>query len=127
MLGAAQSQFAEVERPVLVEPTIAPRRVDRGIVAFDLDGTILDDMGLISAVAADVLFQAFGTPPKEGRLHYLATTGMPFEAQLSQLYPESPAAERAKTARTFHERKVREAYAQAFLTQDGDDVHATQK
>jgi phosphoglycolate phosphatase-like HAD superfamily hydrolase len=70
-------------------------------------------MGLISAVAADVLFQAFGTPPSEGRLHYLATTGMPFEAQLSQLYPESPPTERAKTARTFHERKVREAYAQA--------------
>jgi phosphoglycolate phosphatase-like HAD superfamily hydrolase len=113
MIGTAQSQFAEVERPVLVEPTLAPRKVERGVVAFDLDGTILDDMGLISSVAADVFFQAFGTPPNEGRLHYLATTGMPFEAQLSQLYPESPPAERARTARTFHERKVREAYAQA--------------
>jgi phosphoglycolate phosphatase-like HAD superfamily hydrolase len=80
---------------------------------FDLDGTIMDDLGAISAVAADVLFRAFGTPVDEARIHYLATTGMPFEAQLAQLYPEAPAALRAGTARTFHQRKVTEAYAAA--------------
>jgi phosphoglycolate phosphatase-like HAD superfamily hydrolase len=111
---ASASQFAEighsVGRPAGV---VAPVKVERGVVVFDLDGTILDDLGLISLVAADVLFKAFATPPDEGRIHYLATTGMPFEAQLAQLYPEAPVVLRASTARTFHQRKVTEAYARA--------------
>ena len=96
-----------------VELPVAPRDVERGVVVFDLDGTLLDDMGLISHVAADVLHEAFGTPPEQGRLHYLATTGMPFEAQLAQLYPDAPLELRAETARRFHDRKTREAYAYA--------------
>ena len=108
----AKSQFAEIARPVGgPRPPPAPRRVERGVVVFDLDGTILDDLQAISLVAADVISRAFGTPPPEARIHYLATTGMPFEAQLAQLYPEAPAALRASTARTFHQRKVTEAYA----------------
>ncbi|HUI38221.1 MAG TPA: HAD hydrolase-like protein, partial [Thermoplasmata archaeon] len=63
--------------------------------------------------AADVLHTSFGTPPEEGRVHYLATTGMPFEAQLAQLYPTAPPELREQTARLFHERKVKEAYADA--------------
>jgi len=109
---AATSQFAEIARPVRgPRESVAPRTVDRGVVVFDLDGTLLDDMKLISAVAADVMEKAFGTPSEEGRIHYLATTGMPFEAQLAQLYPEAPAALRHATATTFHQRKVTEAYA----------------
>ncbi|HTW40216.1 MAG TPA: HAD hydrolase-like protein [Thermoplasmata archaeon] len=111
---SSTSQFAEIGhtagRPKIVVP---PVRVERGVVVFDLDGTILDDLGLISAVAADVMEKAFGTPPEEGRVHYLATTGMPFEAQLAQLYPEAPPVLRASTAVTFHQRKVTEAYAKA--------------
>ena len=80
---------------------------------FDLDGTLLDDLALISEVAADVMERAFGTPAEEGRVHYLATTGMPFEAQLAQLYPGIPAAVRQGATRTFHQRKVTEAYARA--------------
>lgn len=83
------------------------------MVVFDLDGTILDDLSLICTVAADVMSKAFGTPEEEARVHYLATTGMPFEAQLAQLYPEAPAPLRASTARTFHQRKVIEAYAKS--------------
>ncbi len=111
---AATSQYAEIGhvtgRPK--EPP-APRKVERGVVVFDLDGTILDDLGRISDVAGDVMATAFGTPVEEARLHYLATTGMPFEAQLAQLYPAAPAPLRAATARTFHQRKVTEAYAKA--------------
>jgi phosphoglycolate phosphatase-like HAD superfamily hydrolase len=111
---SATSQFAEVGRPA-TRPiaSVAPRHVERGVVIFDLDGTILDDLGEISRVAGDVMFQAFGTAPEEARIHYLATTGMPFEAQLAQLYPEAPKVLRAATARTFHQRKVVEAYARA--------------
>ncbi len=109
----ASSQFAELSRPVAPPTEVAPRRVERGVVVFDLDGTILDSIGLISQLAGDVMFQAFGTPPEEGRIHYLATTGMPFEAQLAQLYPDVAAPERAAVARLFHQRKVQEAYSRA--------------
>lgn len=98
--------------PALLPPPV-PQRVERGVVLFDLDGTLLDDLGLISEVAGKVLHQTFGTPLEEAKVHYLATTGMPFEAQLAQLYPDAPAALRAQTARTFHQRKVTEAYAKA--------------
>ncbi|HEV2449595.1 MAG TPA: HAD family hydrolase [Thermoplasmata archaeon] len=101
--------------PYAAEATVAPRSVARGVVVFDLDGTILDDMSPISHVAAAVLHEAFGTPEEEGRLHYLATTGMPFEAQLAQLFPEAPPELRAQTARKFHQRKIQEAYAHASV------------
>jgi len=109
----ATSQFAEVERPIVVEPPPEPRSVERGVVVFDLDGTILDDIWRISEVAADVMEKSFHTPASEAQVHYLATTGMPFEAQLAQLYPEAPKELRVTAARTFHQRKVTEAYAKA--------------
>jgi phosphoglycolate phosphatase-like HAD superfamily hydrolase len=110
----ATSQFAEVGHGVGRPRTPRPEvRLERGAVVFDLDGTILDDLALISRVAADVMEKAFGTPPAEGRIHYLATTGMPFEAQLAQLYPDAAAVLRKTTAVTFHQRKVTEAYAKA--------------
>jgi phosphoglycolate phosphatase-like HAD superfamily hydrolase len=113
VLGAT-SQFAEIGRQAgRSREVVPPREVERGVVVFDLDGTILDDLGLISTVAADVLEKAFGTPADEGRVHYLATTGMPFEAQLAQLYPSAAPELRASTARIFHQRKVTEAYAKA--------------
>ena len=118
VLSTPTSQFAEVARLAVAEPTVAPVTVEKGVVVFDLDGTLLDDIGLISHVAGDVLHRAFGTPVEEARIHYLATTGMPFEAQLTQLYPEVPKEQRSQVARLFHERKVREAYAQATVFPD---------
>ena len=99
--------------PLPDEPPPEPRRVPRGVIVFDLDGTILDDLSHISEVAADVMANAFGTPAAEARIHYLATTGLPFEAQLAQLYPEVPTAERHRVATIFHQRKAREAYGTA--------------
>jgi phosphoglycolate phosphatase-like HAD superfamily hydrolase len=113
MAPPSTSQFAEVARPLTPEPPVEPRQVEKGVVAFDVDGTILDDIGLISRVAGDVLERAFGTPAAEGRLHYLATTGLPFEAQLAQLYPSATPAERTAAAAIFHNRKIQEAYATA--------------
>ncbi len=113
MVAPATSQFSEISRLPVVQREVVPMQVERGVVVFDMDGTILDDISLISHVAADVMHSAFGTPLDEGRIHYLATTGMPFEAQLAQLYANAPAALRAATARTFHGRKVTEAYAHA--------------
>jgi phosphoglycolate phosphatase-like HAD superfamily hydrolase len=99
--------------PLPEEPPPEPRKVSRGVVAFDLDGTILDDLNHISEVAADVMSKAFGTPAPEARIHYLATTGLPFEAQLAQLYPDVPPSERHQVALLFHQRKAKEAYGTA--------------
>jgi phosphoglycolate phosphatase-like HAD superfamily hydrolase len=113
-MAMATSQFAEVAHPISRSTEVLPpRRVERGVVVFDLDGTLLDDLALISTVAANVMAQTFGTSEEEARIHYLATTGMPFEAQLAQLYPDAPAPLRVTAARTFHQRKVREAYTRA--------------
>ncbi len=114
MIGRAPAPLAAISGPSTeVRPPPPPREVRRGVIVFDVDGTLLDDLRLISAVAADVFFRAFHTPPEEGRVHYLATTGLPFEAQLAQLYPGAPSELRATTARIFHQRKVSEAYAHA--------------
>ena len=110
---AAKSLDTPEPSPLPEGPPPEPRRVPRGVVVFDLDGTILDDLNHISEVAADVMSNAFGTPPEEARIHYLATTGLPFEAQLAQLYPDVPATERHKVARVFHQRKAKEAYGTA--------------
>jgi phosphoglycolate phosphatase-like HAD superfamily hydrolase len=99
--------------PLPEEPPPEPRRVPRGVVVFDLDGTILDDLNHISEVAADVMAKAFGTPSEEARIHYLATTGLPFEAQLAQLYPDVSPSERHRIALQFHHRKAKEAYGTA--------------
>ncbi len=110
---AQKSLDTPAPSPMPEGPPPEPRAVERGVVVFDLDGTILDDLAHISEVAADVMHEAFGTPPAEARVHYLATTGLPFEAQLAQLYPGVPAAERHRVAVRFHQRKAREAYGTA--------------
>ncbi|MHB1435179.1 MAG: HAD family hydrolase [Thermoplasmata archaeon] len=112
-MAGATSHRSEIARLPERRPPPDPVRVERGVVIFDLDGTLLDDLSLISHVAGDVMHRAFGTPPEEARIHYLATTGLPFEAQLAQLYPTAPAELRASAAATFHQRKVTEAYAHA--------------
>ncbi len=113
VVAPASAHAHTMSFPPRPKPEAASVAAARGVVLFDLDGTLLDDLGLIADVAADVIHQAFGTPEDEARVHYLATTGMPFEAQLAQLFPEAPSAGRAAAARTFHQRKVTEAYARA--------------
>ncbi len=82
-----------------------------GVVVFDMDGTIFDDMGLIGRTAAEVIHEAFGTPLEEARRQYFQTTGKPFELQLQELYPDSTPYERLSTAQKFHQAKVTNAYA----------------
>lgn len=87
----------------------------RGVVAFDLDGTLLDDMAQIGASAAKVLNQVFGTPAHEAERQYFRTTGKPFELQLRELYPEATPFELTDAARKFHDAKVEDAYKRAVL------------
>ena len=97
-------------------PWSGPARAGvRGVVAFDMDGTLLDSMPLIGRTAASILHETFGTPYPEAELQYYRTTGKPFELQLEELYPEATPYELQTTAKRFHEEKAKNAYAHARL------------
>ena len=83
------------------------------MIVFDLDGTLLDDMGPVSVIAGQVLNEAFGTPRPKAEVDYLRTTGKPFELQVRELYPEATPFEQLTATRKFHEAKVKGAYAHA--------------
>ncbi len=95
--------------------TVPDAKEPAGLVVFDLDGTLFDDMLAVSRVAARVFHEAFGTPLPKGALDYLRTTGIPFELQVAELYPEATPFEQQTASRKFHEAKVTDAYAQAKL------------
>lgn len=54
---------------------------------FDLDGTLVPTMDDYADRAAQLMEAHFGTPRAHARRDYLATSGLPFEQQLRQLYP----------------------------------------
>lgn len=67
------------------------------VLVFDLDGTLVPTMEDYADKAAELMAQAFGTPFADARRAYFATSGLPFERQLRQLYPgeqTDPVAER---------------------------------
>ncbi len=100
---------------------LAPRHVSekskapRGIIVFDLDGTLVDDMREIGDTAAQVMHEAFGTPLTEAHAMYYASTGMPFERQLLELYPDSSREQIHRVALHFHEIKITDAYSKVHL------------
>jgi phosphoglycolate phosphatase-like HAD superfamily hydrolase len=61
-----------------------------GAVLFDLDGTLVDSMTGFGLVAARVLEQHHGLPFAQGQEAYRRTSGIPFFAQLEQLFPGDP-------------------------------------
>lgn len=67
------------------------------VLVFDLDGTLVPTMEDYADRAAELMNEAFGTPLADARRSYFATSGLPFEKQLRQLYPgrdTDPVAER---------------------------------
>lgn len=57
------------------------------VLVFDLDGTLVPTMEDYADKAATLMHAAFATPVDEARQAYWATSGLPFERQLRQLYP----------------------------------------
>lgn len=57
------------------------------VLVFDLDGTLVPTMEDYADHAAQLMEEAFGTPFVQARRSYFATSGLPFERQLRQLYP----------------------------------------
>lgn len=57
------------------------------VLLCDLDGTLIDTMPTLADIAAEVMERFYGTPGVLARELYLATCGLPFAAQLEEIYP----------------------------------------
>jgi phosphoglycolate phosphatase-like HAD superfamily hydrolase len=60
------------------------------LLAFDLDGTLVDTMGDYGDKAAALMQQHYGTEFSQARADYFRTSGLPFHQQLKILYPQEP-------------------------------------
>jgi phosphoglycolate phosphatase-like HAD superfamily hydrolase len=58
------------------------------LLIFDLDGTLVPTMEDYADQAARLMEQAFATPFAQARAAYFRTSGLPFEKQLRELYPD---------------------------------------
>jgi len=57
----------------------------RGIV-FDLDGTLLNSIPILSRLAGRLMKEELGIPIEMGEMGYKETSGMPFVEQLKKIY-----------------------------------------
>lgn len=84
-------------------------------IVFDLDGTIVDSMGLFADVASDVMASVYSLSHKQARADYLRTSGLPFFSQLELLFPGDR--RNAEASSTYEIEKLKQ-YDQAPLFQD---------
>src|SRR5690349_4513168 len=56
-------------------------------VMFDLDGTLVDTMGALADLAAEVMSSRHGYDRARARERYLETSGIPFHQQLEVILP----------------------------------------
>lgn len=78
--------------------------LNKKLIIFDFDGTLVDSMGVFADIAAKVMNQAYGTPVTEARRQYIETSGLPFFQQLRQLHPED--VRNRATAELFEKEKA---------------------
>ena len=57
------------------------------VLLCDLDGTLVDTMPVLADLATEVMVGMYGIPKVLGRELYLATCGLPFIAQLEDIFP----------------------------------------
>jgi phosphoglycolate phosphatase-like HAD superfamily hydrolase len=57
------------------------------VLLCDLDGTLIDTMPVLADLATEVIVGMYGIPKVLGRELYLATCGLPFIAQLEDIFP----------------------------------------
>jgi phosphoglycolate phosphatase-like HAD superfamily hydrolase len=69
--------------PVRPRPALAQPKV----LLCDLDGTLIDTMPVLADLATEVMVGMYGIPSVLGRELYLATCGLPFIAQLEEIFP----------------------------------------
>ncbi len=57
------------------------------VLLCDLDGTLIDTMPILADLATEVMIGMYGVPKTLARELYLATCGLPFIAQLEDIFP----------------------------------------
>lgn len=57
------------------------------VIVFDLDGTLLDTMGVFTEIASYLIAWKYGTDRSWARSAYVRTSGIPFFQQLDKLFP----------------------------------------
>ena len=57
------------------------------VLLCDLDGTLIDTMPVLADLATEVMVGMYGVPKTLARELYLATCGLPFIAQLEDIFP----------------------------------------
>ena len=89
--------------------------MDKKLIIFDLDGTLVDSMTGFGDIAASVLSYFHSCEPAWAKAQYKATSGLPFPQQLEQIFPQHPSNRLA--AALFDELK-RKSYFQAPFYND---------
>ena len=82
--------------------------MNKKIIVFDFDGTLVNSMGNLANIAAKVMACHFGIAPEEAKRLYQMTSGLPFSQQLETLYPKQKG-KNSKASEDF-ERLKRESY-----------------
>jgi phosphoglycolate phosphatase-like HAD superfamily hydrolase len=57
------------------------------VLLCDLDGTLIDTMGILADLATDVMASMYGIPKTLARELYVTTCGLPFIKQLEEIFP----------------------------------------
>jgi phosphoglycolate phosphatase-like HAD superfamily hydrolase len=81
---ATARQTNRILAPVRTSTTLALPKV----LLCDLDGTLIDTMGVLADLATEVMVGMYGIPKVLARELYLATCGLPFIAQLGDIFPD---------------------------------------
>ena len=86
-----------------------------GLVIFDLDGTLVDSMGVYAEKAGELINKHYGVSVDTAKELYLKTSGLPFLHQLELLFPGDE--RNQKVARAFEEWKG-EVIKDLFIDRD---------
>lgn len=86
------------------------------LIVFDLDGTLLDSMGIFSEIASYLISWRYKVDRTESRRRYIETSGIPFFKQLELIFPGHYL--NRETAQMFEQRKV---YATDHLLINSED------
>lgn len=89
---------------------------DKKILAFDFDGTLVNSMGHLTAIAQEVMSKHFDISPKKAKALYEMTSGLAFPKQLQAIFPKHK--EKREVAAKEFEKKKRAEYETHPLFED---------
>lgn len=91
------------------------------LIAFDLDGTLIDTMGCFADIAGKLLNEYFGWRVEYGRQRYLETSGIPFFQQLEVLLPQHR--KNKEVASLFEKQKIASFMSEKISEKTVETLH----